>query len=439
MKAVKASKRLIMSIVAFLTSVILCVGAVLAWFVMNDKVDADSASVNVVNGDIVDFTVTVYYLNDATGGYNKAATGNVEDLFGETYNVDYGSDGKLTSDKDSMRPYGGLGNNFATAVLYEIHYEIRVNSANTYRIYASCPEKSTLSVTPLDDNGDTFSSALSNVVAYYNAEASGNLYSKTSNRASSFVQSTNDKDYVLRLQGGIVPSAANNAAGNFEGASYFIMDYLPDNFIYLSSEMIKEGGSLNSGLELFGDLTIHIETYDPVTDPDPIPPDPTEPEEPDEPVGSKEGKIKADDYAVGTAFPSGVSVKSDDGTELFVIEGISAGTPATALPSSVTAEDGEEFSSVFYSGGNNRTLTIVVSSDITLSVYFTSASSADFSSFNSTNIQWNINSQGNVSGKATTGLYDVIKQDIELKAGDRVEISLDSRRFLIFGLKAVTG
>lgn len=280
MKAVKASKRLIMSIVAFLVSVILCVGAVLAWFVMNDKVDADSASVNVVNGDIVDFTVTVYYLDDATGGYNKADSGNVKDLFGETYNVDYGSDGKLTSDKDSMRPYGGLGNNFATAVLYEIQYEIRVNSNNTYRIYASCPEKSTLSVTPLDDNGDTFSSALSNVVAYYNAEANGDLYSKTSNRASSFVQSTNDKDYVLRLQGGIVPSAANNAAGNFKGTSYFIMDYLPDNFIYLSSEMIKEGGSLNSGLELFGDLTIHIETYDPVTDPDPIPPDPTEPEEP---------------------------------------------------------------------------------------------------------------------------------------------------------------
>lgn len=311
MKAVKASKRLIMSIVAFLASVILCVGAVLAWFVMNDKANADSASVGAGNGDIVRFEVTVYYLDNATGGYVTVEDkgGNVKDAFGETYDVDDGNDGYLTSNKDSMRPYGGFGNNFATAVLYKINYEIRVNPSFTYRIYASCPKESKLAVEKIDSEGKNFSSALSNVVAYYDAQKSGTLYSKTSNRASSFVQSNNDKDFVLQLQRGIVPDKETNENGNFEGTSYFIMDYLPDNFIYISSLMISQGGSLNSGLQLFGDLTISMESYDPNNDTDP---DPTDPDEPDEPT-SKSWTITVENGVGVVGEGASVAYLSKDG------------------------------------------------------------------------------------------------------------------------------
>ena len=273
MKALKASKKLITSIICFALSLVLCVGVCLAWFAVNKKVESDGAKVGVRNSDIVKFKVTVHYLNGATGGYRQASTGNVTGAG----NVDINGDGVLVSE-DSMRPYGGLAT-FTTAVLFEIDYEI-VTSDKHYRIYASCPEDNAFTVEPLDEEKKNFESALSNTVGFYDVKVSndGEVFSKSGNQAEAFIKNNNDKRNVIMLKENIVPSTADEETGNYVGKTYVIMDYMPESFIYLSSLMIGAGGSLQSKLSLPGDLTVNIEVYDP--------------DNPDTPVGPEEPEKK---------------------------------------------------------------------------------------------------------------------------------------------------
>lgn len=275
MKAIKASKKLITSLISFALSLVLCVGVCLAWFAVNNKVGSDGSKLGVRNSDIVRFEVTVHYLNGVTGGYRQASNGNVTG----TGTVDINGDGDLVSE-DRMRPYGGLGNTFATAVLFEIDYEI-VQSSKNYRIYASCPAESGLTVEPLDDEKTNFESALSNTVGFYGVKVSGEggnaVFSKSSNKADTFIDNDNGKQNIIMLKEKIVPSTVDEETGNYVGKTYVIMDYMPESFIYLSSLMIGAGGSLQSKLSMTGDLTVNIEVYDPEN-----PDTPVGPENPDE-------------------------------------------------------------------------------------------------------------------------------------------------------------
>lgn len=262
MKAIKASKKLISAIISFVLSLVLCVGVCLAWYSANNKVGAGNPSVGLVEGDIISFTVKAYYLDSVTGGYKKAPTGNVVGTGGfltGAENVDKNSNGSLEDD-DKMRPYGGIGNTFATAVLFEIEYELRT-SQTSYKIFASCPTSSKLDVEDSDQD-DTYTSGLSNAVGYYGVNESGGTYSKSGDTATRFVQIDNTKTNVVVLKKDIVPSEVNNDKGNHTGKVYVIMDYLPENFIYLSSLIIRSGGTLTSGLELTGDLSINITSGD---------------------------------------------------------------------------------------------------------------------------------------------------------------------------------
>ena len=257
MNAVRVSKRLITAIIGFVLSVVLCLGICLAWFAMNKHADSGGSSVSINNGEIVRFDVNVYYLNTASGGFIKASTGNVAV---ENGTVDHETQGKI-DEGDNMRPYGGFGNNYATAVLFDIEYEIRV-SDKSYRIFASCPkENGDLSVTPIDETKNSFTSDLSNVVGFYNAKETGAYYNKTTNSADTFLQSDFRKIFNVSLKNNIVPNTANGSNGNFEGRVLFIMDYMQAPFNLLSTLMASEGGRLDSRLVFNGDLTISIETY----------------------------------------------------------------------------------------------------------------------------------------------------------------------------------
>lgn len=284
MKAIKASKKLISAIISFVLSLVLCVGVCLAWYSANNRVGAGSPNVGLIEGDIISFTVNAYYLDTAAGGYTKAATGNVANEGGlptGAENVDANELG-LLEDDDFMRPYGGLGNTFATAVLFEIEYELRTGET-PYRIFASCPTSSALDVEDSDQD-DTFTSGLSNAVGYYIANKNGEIYSRAGNTANKFIKTDdNTKSYVVVLKNDIVPTTVDNERGNHVGKVYVIMDYMPENFIYLSSLIIRSGGTLTSGLMLTGDLSINIASYDP-DDPDiPVVPDP-DPDETSEPI-----------------------------------------------------------------------------------------------------------------------------------------------------------
>jgi len=261
MKAKKACKKLVSAIIGFVLSLALCLGVVIAWFSANDKVGAENSKVGIHKGDVVRFEVIAHYLDNATGGYEKAASGNVAGEGGLTTgaeSVDANTLGVL-EDGDFMRPYGGIGNTFATAVLFEIEYEI-VPSDKHYRIYSSCPLDNYLTVEALDGTKQNFKSALSNAVGYYEAEVDGTVYSKAAGEAKSFVKSDNSKRSYVPIKNDIVPTSVS---GNYVGKAYAIMDYIPERFVYLSSLMIQGGGALTSGLSFFGDLLINIEAYDP--------------------------------------------------------------------------------------------------------------------------------------------------------------------------------
>ncbi len=294
MKVLKASKKLITAIVSFVLSLVLCIGVCLAWFSANKKVGAKNQNIGLENGDIIKFEVTVYYLDyetDAKGENidnsflivdDEVNGGNVTDRFNTRYEVDNGKDCLLTSKLDKMRPYGSTGT-FATAVLIKVYYELVV-SGSSYRIYVACPngEDSAFDITT--EGEGNFSSALSNAVGYYKANENGEKYSKVKESEDAFVESADKKKNYVMFKDDIIP-AESGPSGTF----YYIMDYVPDNFMYLSSKMVEKGGNLNSKLDFDGDLSFILETYDPDDPDDPIggttKPDNPEPDTPDpEPI-----------------------------------------------------------------------------------------------------------------------------------------------------------
>ncbi len=261
--ALRASKKLIVAIAALLASVILCIGVCLAWFATTREVDGSGMRGELSDGGIVDLDVTAYYLNADGSVYKKASTGNVNDEMGKPLEVDYNEEGILEEDEtDSMRPYI-LNDTYATAILFEIKYELRISDSK-YRIFVKCPDDSDLQVS---GDGEEFSSPLSNSVFLVNAtghDVGGENENFTFDQSDAypFVRSNEnyDKYYKINCVTDIQPVA--NDESSYKNTVYIIMDYDPALFSYLSARMLEGGGSLTSRLVFDGDITIGIEGYD---------------------------------------------------------------------------------------------------------------------------------------------------------------------------------
>lgn len=272
----RASKRLIHAIIALVASVILCIGACLAWFAMNNEVCGNGLQTQVKSGDIVSFEVEAYYLDfngSNTQNYIKAETGNVDalDKVFDNNAENKGTLGKLDTFEDSkndeMRPYDP-SKAYASAVLFKVEYEIEDGSSKTFRIFAECDEDSLLNVERVGETTN-FTSGLSNTVTFVSATQYGTApnytYTQTVNaNPTAFVGGVGlrEKSFHLNLKGGI---ADTEAEGNYKGTDYFIMDYEKERFAYISSLLLKNGGGLNSSLTLTGDIALGIEEYDPTT------------------------------------------------------------------------------------------------------------------------------------------------------------------------------
>ncbi|MGN0808035.1 MAG: beta strand repeat-containing protein [Candidatus Coproplasma sp.] len=278
----RASKRLIMSIIALVASVILCIGVCLAWFAMNNEVSGNGMQTQVKSGDIVDFNVTAYYLNYETNAYS-VTNGNFE-LNGIPVTVDYNNDKIINTlstesegtKKDVMRPYSVSGG-YTTAVLFKVEYEIVDGSSKKFRIFAECDEDSRLKVTD-EDEDDNFTSYLSNTVTFVSAAQSETASGTSTFAAGSdttpnytytagadvtaFVGgvSLREKTFHIGLKEGLEDTNKTDGE-NYSGTEYFIMDYEKERFTYISSLLLESGGGLNSGLTLTGDITLGIEEY----------------------------------------------------------------------------------------------------------------------------------------------------------------------------------
>ena len=261
--ALRASKKLIAAIASLLASAILCIGVCLAWYATAREVDGSGMGQHLTDDGIEGFDITAYYLDADGSAYKKATTGNVTDEFGMPVDVDFKEQGVLDDDEsDAMRPYI-LTDRYATAVLFEINYNIKV-TGNTYRIFVKCADDSDLQV---EASGNNFKSPLSNSVFLVNATGnnvgSSNenfTYKKTD--VQPFVRSKEnyDKYYKIICAENIHP--VENDVSSYMNTLYVIMDYDPALFSYLSSRMLEAGGTLSSRLIFDGDLTIGIETYE---------------------------------------------------------------------------------------------------------------------------------------------------------------------------------
>ena len=291
----RASKRLIHAIIALVASVILCIGACLAWFAMNNEVSGNGLQTQVKSGDIVDFKVTAYYLDYSSGNKNYSVVAGdselIKDANGTQLTIDHNGDkiiNSLTSegvtgDMDVMRPYSVNGA-YTTAVLFKVEYEIVDGSSKNFRIFAECDEDSRLKVeeTVVENK---FTSYLSNTVTFVSATQSatpsGNStfaagddttpnYTYTAGAdAQAFVGGVGlrEKSFNINLSDGITTASLGeekkNSNGNYENTEYFIMDYEKERFAIISSLLLESGGDLRSTLTLNGDITFGIEEYDP--------------------------------------------------------------------------------------------------------------------------------------------------------------------------------
>ena len=264
----RASKRLIMSIISLVVSVILCIGMCLAWFAMNTDVSGNGLQTQVKGSDIVSFSVNAYYLDfngDDKTKYIKAETGNVT-INSELTEFDKNSNGVFNTSangNDEMRSYDP-SRSYASAVLFEVSYEIKADSENTFRIYATCPDTTkhmTENVfTVVKDSApenDAYYSSVSNSVFLSEATSEGSevvIYSYNSSNNKTFIDGEYNKNYTQILKTGITKEQATDTL-------YYIMDYDEALFSSLTNLMLASGGTLSSTLTLDGDVVFGIEEY----------------------------------------------------------------------------------------------------------------------------------------------------------------------------------
>ncbi|MGN0806266.1 MAG: InlB B-repeat-containing protein, partial [Candidatus Coproplasma sp.] len=262
----RASKRLISAIIALVASVLLCIGVCLAWFAVNDNVSGNGLQTQVKGGDIVSFNVTAYYLDfkgDDKTNFIKAETGN-KTINGTLEEFDKNSNGVFdisAGGNDEMRSYDP-SKSYASAVLFEVSYEIKADSEKTFRIYASCSDttehftvKNEFTVIKdSDPNNDIYYSSVSNSVFLSEAISEIGVYSYNSLVNKTFINGDYTKEFTKYLRTGITKE-------NAKCTLYYIMDYDEALFNTLTNKMLNSGGTLISTLSLDGDVIFGMEEY----------------------------------------------------------------------------------------------------------------------------------------------------------------------------------
>lgn len=242
MKALKASKTLLKAIIALAASVIMCGGVCLAWFAVNDKVDATDYSSDIGDINIKEFEVKAYRLT----------------LMGTTNGApDYTVGSEALSDSVKMFDYGGLVNDDTTAVLLEFTYNFYEEQGKTYAIYADCNS------TRGEITGDTvdgemrLNCALSSVINFYDIAGSqtGVKPATVSQSTAKTAEDVEDTDgSIITILTGIKDD------GTTPLKFYCIVDYV-ENKIYAQyyKALTIEGTTFSTPMDFADDIRFYIE------------------------------------------------------------------------------------------------------------------------------------------------------------------------------------
>lgn len=230
----KATKRLVKAVAALVASVILCIGVCLAWFAVNDNVDANGLNSSVAGENITKFNVSAYSLSENGDGYTigEKVQGN-----GSVVMEAYGSE------LDGTRK--------TTALLLEISYDCK---DKTFRIQAECNKKYGFEgQTPNDD--DTFVCYLSDAVEIFKnvtvTKNGENIVGGTVSKGGAGETFTEEKtttdengaEETLIIKNGLLIA---DGITKGSGAKYCIIDYSEYNIMRLYALAADSGGGISS-------------------------------------------------------------------------------------------------------------------------------------------------------------------------------------------------
>lgn len=234
----KATKRLVKALIALVASVILCIGACLAWFATNNDVNANGLQSQINDINIKSFTVTAYSLK------GKKVTSGVT-----TYAV--GSEVTPNNGGINMEAYGNLWGK-ETALLLEFKYEFNENLGKNYAIYAELEKtigeviKNTATGTEYD-----FLCDLSLATGFYGATVAGVTADSVVTRNGELTAEDEDEKQI-NLNGG--------AAAYGDGLVFYcIIDYDARNMESLYLEICEMGGSIFSKMLFEDDISFYMQ------------------------------------------------------------------------------------------------------------------------------------------------------------------------------------
>ncbi|MDE7257048.1 MAG: hypothetical protein K2N50_03730 [Clostridia bacterium] len=238
----KASKGLIKAVIAFVASVVLCVGVCFAWFVQNNNVDANGLNPGIKAPNIKAFTVTAFSLYDkttkTTGGQSVT-----------TYEIGPAVSGNSVL----MAPYGNMENE-ETALLLEFKYVFAEDLGKNYGIFAHLQRLiGEGTVQEVDDTESTeydFKCDLSSAIGFYGATVSGTTVTREDNISGEDAK-------LICLNGG----AATDGTVNTELVFYCIIDYVESEIDLLYRKAGDMGGDIWSQMRFDNDIDFYMQEF----------------------------------------------------------------------------------------------------------------------------------------------------------------------------------
>ena len=233
----KASARLLKSLIALIVSVVLCIGVCLAWFASVKEVDADGLNSFIRSTNIKNFTVTAYSLTD------KKTTGGVV-----SYKVGDALDGKTVK----MEEYGNLYGN-ETAVLLKFECTFIETAGKNYDVAAAFAQNVEDPVVK-DETGDCdLMCNLSEVLDFFGTDITDTVAKGDTVTRGSELSPEEDGSEV-NLNGG----AASD--GDLTYTFYCIIDYsdtrIQAKYMYALNNI--EGCSLNSQMRFEDNMSFYV-------------------------------------------------------------------------------------------------------------------------------------------------------------------------------------
>lgn len=234
----KATKKLIQSLIVLFVSAALCVGVCLAWFTINDKVDANGLNPGLNDVNISELDVTAYTLEKTVGTENEYTVG---------------------ADKGKpviMEPYGNLEGK-DTALLLKFTYSFNAELGKNYGIFVQYAKTLTNIANQLvtrteNDAQYEFKCDLSLTVSFYTVESVG--VDGATVRKSSELIAEPDFQNKVNLNGG----AAADKNGE-PRVFWCIIDYEESKVEELYAYALDNlNGSLNSQMRFENDMSFYM-------------------------------------------------------------------------------------------------------------------------------------------------------------------------------------